>query len=171
MSEPYLGEIRMFAGTFAPAGWAFCDGQLLSISQNDVLFSLIGTTYGGDGINTFALPDLRGRIPLHMGQGTGLSNRILGEQGGVEQVTLTTQQIPAHAHVPQAQSGTGNQSSPQNNVWAASSLNQFTSLAANVTMNVSDVLPDGGSQPHDNLMPYLCVNFIISLSGVYPSQT
>ncbi len=169
MSSPFIGEIRMFGGNFAPAGWATCDGQLLSIAQNDVLFTLIGTTYGGDGITTFALPDLRGRLPMHMGTGQGLSSRTIGENGGVESVTLTTSQIPAHPHAALAQSATGNQPSPAGNIWAASSLNQFSSSAANVTMNPLSVGADGGNQPHNNLMPYLCVNFIISLFGIFPS--
>jgi len=171
MSQPYVGEIRMFGGNFAPAGWMFCEGQLLPISEYDTLFNLIGTTYGGDGQSTFALPDLRGRLPIHMGQGGGLSSRTIGENGGVETVTLTTNQIPSHSHVALGQSATGNQSSPSGNVWAASSLNQFSSSAANVTMSPASVGNNGGSQPHDNFMPYLCVSFIISLFGVFPSAT
>ncbi len=170
MSSPYIGEIRMFGGNFAPVGWALCDGQSLAISQNDVLFQLIGTTYGGDGQTTFNLPDLRGRLPIHQGQGAGLSNRLIGESSGVESVTLTVNQIPSHIHAAQAQSATGNQPSPSGNVWAASSLNQFSSSPANVTMHPSSIGADGGSQPHDNFMPYLCVNFIIALFGVFPSQ-
>ena len=171
MAQPYVGEIRMFGGNFAPAGWMFCEGQLLPISENETLFNLIGTTYGGDGQSTFALPDLRGRLPIHMGQGSGLSNRVIGENGGVESVTLTTSQIPAHSHVPQAHSGSGNQSSPANGVWAGSSLNEYSASAPNVNLNAAASGLDGGSQPHDNFMPYLCVNFIISLFGVFPSQT
>src|SRR5512140_2190763 len=118
MSTPFVGEIRLFGGNFAPAGWAFCSGQLMAISENDVLFNLIGTTYGGDGQQTFGLPDLRGRLPMHMGTGAGLSSRTIGEMGGVETVTLTAQQIPSHTHVPMAVSGSGNQTVPQNGVWA-----------------------------------------------------
>src|SRR5512143_818219 len=116
MGSPYVGEIRMFGGNYAPVGWAFCNGAIMPISENETLFNLIGTTYGGDGQTTFALPDLRGRLPLHMGQGGGLSNYVIGQQGGVETVILTTQQIPARSHVPQAVSVSGNQSTPQHRV-------------------------------------------------------
>lgn len=170
MSSPFVGEIRMFGGNFAPAGWALCDGQLLPISENDTLFTLIGTTYGGDGQTTFALPDLQGRLPVHQGTGAGLSTRVIGEKSGVENVTLTTNQIPSHTHSALGQSATGNQPSPAGNVWAASSLNQFSSSAANVTMNAASIGNSGGNQPHDNFMPYLCVNFIISLFGIFPTQ-
>ncbi len=171
MSSPFIGEIRMFGGNFAPVGWAFCDGQTMDISQNDALFTLIGTTFGGDGQTTFNLPDLRGRLPIHMGQGSGLTNRTIGESAGVESVTLTTNQIPSHVHAALGQSAAGNQPSPSGNVWASSSLNQFSSSPANVTMHPASIGAGGGSQPHDNFMPYLCVNFIISLFGVYPSPT
>ncbi len=123
------------------------------------------------GRTTFALPDLRGRIPIHMGQGGGLSNRVLGESGGVESVTLTVNQIPSHTHSAMGQSGNGNQSSPAGGVWAASSLNQYSSAGANSNMNVNAIGSAGGSQPHDNMMPYLCVNFIISLYGIFPTQS
>src|SRR5512135_3630836 len=126
MSSPYIGEIRLFGGNFAPVGWAFCDGALVPISENDALFNLIGTTYGGDGQLTFALPDLRGRLPMHMGTGPGLSPRTIGEQGGVETVTLTANQIPAHSHVPLSVSGDGNQSTPQNGVWAGKATSIYT---------------------------------------------
>lgn len=165
MSQPFTGEIRMFAGSFAPVGWAFCNGQLLPIAGNEALFQLIGTTYGGDGQANFALPNLQSRIPIHVGQG-----HVLGETGGTETVTLTTNQIPAHSHVPQGNSGSGNQSSPANGVWAASSLNEYTASAADTNMNAAAILPDGGSQPHENLMPYLAISFIIALVGVFPSQ-
>jgi len=170
MGTSFIGEIKMFGGNFAPRGWAFCSGQLLPISQYDTLFALIGTTYGGDGVNTFALPDLRGRLPLHQGTGAGLSNRVIGESAGVENVTLTTNQIPSHPHTAQGQSATGNQPSPAGNVWAASSLNQYSSSAANVTMNAASIGNSGGSQPHNNIMPFLCVNFIIALEGIFPSR-
>jgi microcystin-dependent protein len=172
MSDPFVGEIRMFAGNFAPVGWAFCDGQLLPISENDVLFQLIGTTYGGDGQETFALPDLRGRLPIHMGQGPGLSNRIIGEEGGTEAVTLTVQQIPVHTHATVLSNGAGSESTPAGNVLAASpNVRLYRPGSATTALHPASVGPAGGSQPHDNLMPFLCVNFIISLFGIFPSQT
>ena len=168
MSTPFIGEIRMFGGNFAPMGWAFCSGQLLPISQNDALFSLIGTTYGGDGQSTFGLPDLQGRIPIHQGSGF-----TLGQKGGAESVTLTTQQIPSHAHPPQCKSTAGELGSPQNAVWAASTSNQTIYSDSPPTANVMSsacMKNDGGSQPHDNMMPYLVISFIIALEGIYPSQ-
>ena len=165
MGTPYVGEIRMFAGNFAPAGWMFCDGSLLPISQNETLFNLIGTTYGGDGQSTFALPDLRGRVPLHQGNGFSLA-----QQGGAEQVTLTNNQIPAHSHIPMADSGTGTQTSPAGNVWAASSNLPYAAVSPTVTMDPAAVGLAGSSQPHDNMVPFLGLNFIISLFGVFPSQ-
>ncbi len=171
MSMPYVGEIRMFAANFAPQGWALCNGQLLSISQNQVLFALIGTTYGGDGQNTYALPNLQGRLPVH--QGTNPSNGttyILGQSAGEEQVQLTLNQIPSHSHTPQAQSGVGNQQSPSGGFWASSSLDQYSAVAPNGSMSAAAVLPAGGNQAHNNIMPYLAVNFIISLFGIFPSQ-
>lgn len=172
MAQPYVGEIRMFAGNFPPAGWMFCEGQLLPISENDTLFNLIGTTYGGDGQSTFALPDLRSRVPIHMGTGAGLSTRILAETGGVEQVTLTLQQIPSHTHQAVANSA-GASESPNGNVWATATgaVLPYGAGPGNATMNINTLLPAGGSQPHDNMIPYLCVSFIISLFGVFPSQT
>jgi len=158
----------MFGGNFAPVGWAFCNGALVPISENDALFNLIGTTYGGDGQNTFALPNLQSRVPIHVGPGFAL-----GQSGGVESVTLTTTQIPAHSHVPQASSGTGTQSAPTGGVWAESSLNEYGLGSANptVAMSPAALSSSGGSQPHDNMLPFLVVNFIISLFGVFPSQT
>ncbi len=171
MGSPYVGEIRMFGGNFAPAGWMFCEGQLLPISEYDTLFNLIGTTYGGDGQSTFALPDLRGRLPLHLGSDPNGNTYTLGQNGGAESVTLTTQQIPAHTHVPQAQSSNGSQASPANNLWAASPLNQFSSATpASADAFASSIGLTGGSQPHDNFQPYLCVDFIISLFGAFPVQ-
>jgi len=170
MSSPFVGEIRMFGGNFAPAGWAFCDGQALPISENDVLFTLIGTTYGGDGQQTFNLPDLRGRLPMHMGTGPGGSARTIGEMGGVESVTLTTQQIPIHNHAPLAVSGSGNQSTPQNGAWAGAATSLYSSSAPNLAMNNTLINGAGGNQPHENLMPYLTISFIISLFGIYPTQ-
>jgi len=171
MSEPFVGEIRMFAGNFAPRGWAFCDGQLLAVSQNDALFSLLGTVYGGDGRTTFGLPDLRGRIPVHVGQGPGLSERRLGSMGGAENVTLTVNQLPSHEHPMQASTEIANQSSPQNNVSGQSpSIDLYIESAPNADLSTNAIQATGGSQPHPNLMPYLCVHFIIALFGIYPSR-
>jgi microcystin-dependent protein len=166
MSDPFIGEIRMFGGNFAPAGWAFCNGQLLSIAENDALFTLIGTTYGGDGQNTFALPDLRSRIPLHQGNG-----HVIGEMGGSEAVTLTVNQLPSHSHVPQA-SNAGASTSPGGNVWANSAALQFAPSNSSLQpMNPNVLGTAGGSQPHDNMLPFQAVSFIISLFGIYPSQS
>lgn len=166
MSQPFIGEIRMFAGNFAPVGWAFCDGAIIPISQNDALFNLIGTTYGGDGQTTFALPNLQSRVPIHVGPGFAL-----GQAGGAESVTLTTSQIPGHAHVPQAATA-GTQSGPAGGVWASSStVNLYTAGPATSAMSASAIGQTGGSQPHDNMVPFLVVNFILSLFGVFPSQT
>lgn len=169
MAQPYVGEIRMFAGNFAPAGWMFCEGQLLPISENETLFQLIGTTYGGDGQSTFALPDLRGRLPLHQGNGF-----ILAETGGTEEVTLTANQIPAHAH---ALLGTGNiatTNSPTNNTFAGSTgatIFPYGTDQPLTTLHPTTIGTVGGSQPHTNFQPYLCVSFIISLFGIFPSPT
>ncbi len=170
---PFIGEIRMFAGTFAPAGWMFCDGQFLPISENETLFNLIGTTYGGDGQSTFALPDLRGRVPLHMGQGNGLSNRQLAENGGTEEVTLTTNQLALHTHPALCSSGGGSPSSdPANGTWAASDVAIYSNAASTGFIGGGlPTTPAGGSQPHDNMIPFLCINYIISLFGVFPSPT
>jgi microcystin-dependent protein len=165
MAEPFVGEIRMFGGTFAPQGWAFCDGSLLPISQNPVLFTLIGTTYGGDGVTTFALPDLRGRIPMHEGGGF-----IQGESAGSESVTVSTGQLPAHTHSIKGQSADGGQIGPGNGTWAASSLVQFSPNAPNATMNPASFSSAGGSQPHDNMMPFQTITFIIAVLGVFPTQ-
>ena len=175
MAQPYVGEIRMFAGNFAPAGWMFCDGQLLPISENETLFQLIGTTFGGDGESTFALPNLQSRIPLHMGTFGG-QTFILAESGGTETVTLSTQQIPIHTHgLLCAASGGIPSSDPKDSFWAATDQNQYSTQAANSPMGtaqnplVSDIA--GGSQPHENMAPYLCINYIISLFGIFPSPT
>jgi len=171
MSSPYVGEIRIFAGNFAPVGWAFCDGSQLAISQNDVLFQLIGTTYGGDGVNTFNLPDLRSRAPIHQGTGGG-GAYVIGQFAGVETIPLTTNQIPAHSHVPQAAiGGSGNPAnSPAGNVWSGWTGGQFTTQAPSVPMDAAAIGSAGGSQPHDNMPPFLVINFIISLFGVFPTQ-
>ncbi len=167
MSGPFVGEIRMFAGNFAPAGWAFCNGALIPISENETLFNLIGTTYGGDGQSNFALPNLQSRVPVHVGPGFAL-----GQSGGVETVTLTVSQIPAHSHVPQCNSGDGSQSSPQGGVWAKSTtLSEYTNTSPSLTMDPAALGSAGGSQPHDNMIPFLVINFIISLFGIFPSQT
>lgn len=171
--ESYVGEIRMFAGNFAPVGWAFCDGSLLSIAENEMLFALIGTTYGGDGQTTFALPDLRGRVPIHMGQNPSTGTTYsMGQKAGVETVTLTSQQLPIHTHLVQASTADGTAASPANALWAQSSLAEFaTTGITTAAMAANAVLPTGGSQPHDNMMPYLSVNFIMSLYGVWPQQS
>lgn len=167
MAQPYVGEIRMFAGNFAPAGWMFCEGQLLPISEYETLFNLIGTTYGGDGQSTFALPDLRGRIPLHQGNGF-----TLAETGGAEEITLTVNQIPSHTHPFIAAATTGDQVSPAGLV-AASSFNvtPYINDVPNGNMSASAISSIGGSQPHTNFQPYLCIDFIISLFGIFPSPT
>lgn len=161
----------MVGFNFAPAGWAFCDGQLMPISEMETLFNLIGTTYGGDGQETFGLPNLMGRIPVHAGTGPDGQTYTLGEMGGVESVTLTTNQIPNHAHAPTAQTGAGNQPGPGNGVWAFSNLAQFNNLAADSNMAPQAVQSTGASQPHENMMPFTVINFCISLFGIYPSQS
>ena len=167
MAQPYVGEIRMFAGNFAPAGWMFCEGQLLPISEYETLFNLIGTTYGGDGQSTFALPDLRGRLPLHQGNGF-----ILAETGGAEEITLTVSQIPAHSHPLLATSASGTVATPVNNLLAESvAINPYIQDVTNSNMSPSAISSVGGSQPHTNFQPYLCVDFIISLFGIFPSPT
>ena len=171
MSTPFIGEIRMFAGNFAPAGWAFCDGQLLPIAENDALFVLIGTTYGGDGQETFALPDLRGRIPVHNGQGPGTSNYVIGEIGGVESVTLTTNQIPNHNHPVFASGNNATDALPGGKVPAVPESETYVIPDGSTTVvNMTTATIAGGSQPHDNMMPFLCINFIISLFGIFPTQ-
>jgi microcystin-dependent protein len=167
MAQPYVGEIRMFAGNFAPAGWMFCEGQLLPISENETLFQLIGTTYGGDGQSTFALPDLRGRVPIHQGNGF-----ILAETGGVEEVTLTVQQIPAHSHALLGTTTTATSPNAVSNVVAQASLFfPYVNVNPSLAMAPASIGPVGGSQPHTNFQPYLCVDFIISLFGIFPSPT
>ena len=168
MAQPYVGEVRMFAGNFAPVGWALCQGQQLQISEYETLFQLIGTVYGGDGQSTFALPDLRGRIPIHQGNGF-----ILAETGGAEEITLTVNQIPTHKHTLMASAGTGYVASPAGALPARHrDYKTFVNAGpAAQAMHVGTLSPAGGSQPHENRPPYLCVNFIISLFGIYPSPT
>lgn len=167
MAQPYVGEIRMFAGNFAPAGWMFCEGQLLPISENETLFNLIGTTYGGDGQSTFALPDLRGRLPIHQGNGF-----TLAETGGAEEITLTVSQIPAHSHPMLASTNASQDTNPAGKVVGQSgSALLYIQDVTDSNMSPLAVSSVGGSQPHTNFQPYLCVDFIISLFGIFPSPT
>jgi microcystin-dependent protein len=166
MSNPFIGEIRLVGFGFAPVGWAPCDGRLLPISQYDALFALLGTTYGGDGQTTFALPDLRSRLPMHQGNG-----HALGETGGTETVTLTTDQMASHGHVPQARNA-GTATSPAGNVWANSAALQFAPSSSSLQqMNPGVMGPAGGGQPHDNMAPFQAVNFVIALEGIFPTQS
>ncbi|HYI47409.1 MAG TPA: tail fiber protein [Allosphingosinicella sp.] len=175
MSNPYIGEIRMFGGSFAPAGWAFCDGQLMPIAENDALFTLLGTTYGGDGQETFGIPDLRGRVPIHQGTASSGTTYVLGENGGVESVTLSTQQMPTHNH-PALAASTGQVASPAGAVLATAASSQagmkiYSTAAPTTALNANSISASGGSQPHDNIQQTLCVSFIISLFGIFPTQT
>jgi microcystin-dependent protein len=174
MSEPFIAEIRMFAGNFAPQGWAFCNGQLLSISQNTALFSLLGTTYGGNGMTTFGLPNFQDRSPMHEGQGPGLTNRVLGEISGSATVTLLASEIPVHTHQPQADAAASGQTSPANATWGAGGRGRPAAYSANqapgATLNGQALAPTGGSQPHNNRSPFLGVSFIIALVGIFPSR-
>jgi microcystin-dependent protein len=166
MAQPYVGEIRMFAGNFAPSGWMFCEGQLLPIIENETLFQLLGTSYGGDGQSTFGLPDLRGRLPLHQGNGM-----VLAETGGVEEVTLTVNQIPTHNHAFLVSTDPANQASPSNNVPGNSaSIDLYREGSVSENLAAQALGPAGGSTPHNNVQPFLCVDFIISLFGIFPSQ-
>ncbi|MCB1636391.1 MAG: phage tail protein [Xanthomonadales bacterium] len=173
MGQPYVGEIRLFAGNFAPVGWIICDGSLLSVSSFETLFQLIGTTYGGDGINTFAVPDLRGRVPLHAGQGNGLTSRSLGASGGSEWVTLSPSQIPQHDHGPMRfSSGSGTSNAPASLIPSNSpSVDLWIEDTQSASLDPASITPAGGSWPHENRMPFLCVNFIISLFGIFPQPT
>lgn len=175
MATPFLAEIRMFAGNFAPRGNSFCNGQIISIAQNTAVFSLLGTTYGGNGTTTFALPNLQGRMPIGAGNGPGLTQRILGETGGVESVTLLSSQMPSHTHVPQASSVAGTQASPAAGVWAASAggrtpLPLYAAPPANTAMSNSAIAVAGNSQAHPNMQPYLAISYIIALQGIFPSR-
>lgn len=171
-TEPFIGEIKLFGGNFAIQGHAMCQGQLLSIAQNTALFSLLGTTYGGNGQTTFALPDLRGRIPIHQGTGPGLSSKVMGETAGAESVTLVTSQLPAHTHTMNSNAAIGNTVDPANNFWASQpALTQYEStatVASNMKANAIGIA--GGSQPHNNQQPYLAINYLIALFGIYPSR-
>ncbi len=174
MSEPFIGEIIMFGGNFAPRSWAFCDGQLLSIAQNTALFSILGTTYGGDGRTTFGLPDLRGRVPMGPRNGPGLTPRQLGEKSGAENVTLTVNQIPSHNHVANAVEPAGNSNNAAGNYWADDagvSSGTYHTGPSNTTMNANAITHTGGGQSHTNVQPYICVNFIICLQGIFPSRS
>jgi microcystin-dependent protein len=172
MADPFLGEIRMFCGNFAPIGWALCQGQLLSISQNTALFSILGTTFGGNGTTTFGLPDLRGRVPINFGQGPGLSSYNLGEMSGSENVTLLASQMPAHTHAVGAVTGNQGSTSHPNGQYLASSGSAviYNSGPPDSAMNAGMNQSAGGSQPHSNIQPFLCVNFIIALQGIFPSR-
>ena len=170
--DPFIGEIRIFGGNYAPLGWAFCDGQLLPISQYDALFALLGTTYGGDGQETFALPDLRGRAPVHMGTGASGTPYDLGDQGGVETVTLTTDQIAGHSHAFDASTIDGSSANPGATVVVATgNVSPYVQDVVSAQMAQASVTPVGGSQPHENSQPYLAIRFIIALEGIFPSQS
>ncbi|UWP87209.1 tail fiber protein [Dactylosporangium fulvum] len=171
MSDAFVGEIRMFGGAYAPVGWLTCDGSLIAIPDYEVLFNLIGTTYGGDGQTTFALPDLCGRVPLHQGTGPGRTGRTLGETGGAETVTLTTANLPPHTHRPAAATASGTLDGPAGAVWATWPNTPYAAgPATRVPMHPAALAPAGGGQPHDNLAPYLTVTFIIATGGIYPSE-
>jgi len=171
--DPFVAEIRIFPFNFPPKGWAFCDGQLLPLSQNTALFSLLGTTYGGDGKSNFALPDMQGNAPMHPGQGPGLSLHDLGETGGSETVTLLQSEIPAHSHNVMANTAPADNNAPAPTFVLAQSTgtNAYSSQGSNATLSVNTLVPAGGSLPHNNMMPYLTLNFCIALQGVYPPRT
>ena len=172
MAQPYVGEIRMFAGNFNPNGWMFCDGAVLPISENETLFQLIGTTYGGDGESTFALPNLQSRVPIHMGTGPDGITYQLAEQAGVESVTLTTQQIPNHTHAFTGSDANGTQANPAANILASvTTSTPYVDEFVGGQFAANTITPAGGSQPHENCQPFLCINYIISLFGIFPSQT
>lgn len=168
--EPFVGEIQIVGFNYAPEGWLFCNGQLLSIAQYQVLYALIGTTYGGDGVQTFAVPNLQSRIPVGQGAGPGLSPKAMGQAAGSETVTLQTTQIPSHSHAANANAGAGNQSSPAGGIWAGYTSNIYGTAPAAVAMKNTLIANAGGNQPHDNIMPYLSINFIIAYQGIFPTQ-
>jgi microcystin-dependent protein len=175
MVTPYIGEIRMFAGNFAPMGWALCNGALLSISTNEALFALLGTTYGGDGRTTFALPDLRGRLPMHAGTGPGLSPRPIGAKGGAETHTILVSEMASHTHTMSATNANGTSPTPSGSVYATAQAGgtplPVYADAIDTTLNTGVLSDTGGSIPRNNIMPFQCLNFIIALTGIYPSQT
>lgn len=172
MSDPFIGEIKMFAGNFAPRGWALCDGQLLAVAQNDALFSLFGTIYGGDGRTTFGLPDLRGRIPIHYGSGPGLTPRNIGQKSGAENVTLTVNTLPSHGHPLQASANAGTDANPSSKVLGASpSVRLYRPVNPTAPMSTNAITQVGGSQSHPNVMPFQCINFVVALIGIYPPRT
>lgn len=172
MAQPYVGEIRMFAGNFAPVGWMFCEGQTLSIAENETLFQLIGTTYGGDGESTFNLPNLASRVPIHMGTGPDGTTYQIGEAAGTEAETLTVQQIPVHTHALMATTDAATDTTPQDNLLGTSgAIDLYLQDTAPSAMNAGSLAPVGGSQPHENTQPFLCINYIISLFGIFPSPT
>ncbi len=165
MGTPFLGEIRLISFNFPPKGWAFCNGQLLAINQNQALFALLGTTYGGDGRANFALPNFQGRMPIHAG-----NSHVLGESAGEQTHTLTLAEMPAHTHAPRAQSQSAGQVDPSGAVWASTSVPQYSNQAPAAALDASAIAATGGGQPHDNMMPYLCLNFIIALQGIFPTR-
>lgn len=173
MAQPFIGEIRMFGGNFAPAGWSLCNGQIQPIDQNPALFQLIGTTYGGDGQTTFSLPDLQGRVPVHQGTDNHGNNYVIGQKAGTETVTVTTPQMPIHSHLPRA-AAVADSVSPLNKVWStdpsATVAPYFTGATPATSMNANAIGNAGGSQPHENLQPFLAISFIIALFGIFPSQ-
>jgi microcystin-dependent protein len=169
MSEPFIGEIRTFAGNFAPRGWALCNGQLLSIAQNTALFSLLGTSYGGNGQTSFALPNLQGNAPMHWGDGPGLTPRTIGETGGSATVTLTSAELPSHSHQAMASQSSASELSPSGNALGDAPL--YAAPPFGAALAPSAVAPSGGSQPHDNMQPHLGLTFIIALEGVYPARS
>jgi microcystin-dependent protein len=175
MSSPFVAEIRIFAGNFAPRGWALCDGQILAISQNTALFSLLGTQYGGDGKSNFALPNFQGCAAIHQGQGPGLTDRLIGESAGEPAVTLLTSEMPVHSHTAMCQSAPGLQAAPTNNVWSGLPGRPtpppiYSTAAPDVDMSPQALAVSGGSQPHNNMSPYQCLTFIIALQGVFPAR-
>lgn len=174
MAEPFIGQITIYGLSYAPRGWAFCDGQILPIRQYTALFSLLGTYYGGDGVTTFALPDMRGRTPIHQGQGQGLSPYVIGEQVGVESLALLTTEIPTHTHLPMANNTIANQGGPKNNFWALESTGQsatYSNQSPNAIMNQMSVGPSGNSQPHENRQPFLTMSFCIAMEGIFPPRS
>lgn len=175
MATPFIGEIRMWAGNFAPRGNALCNGQLISIAQNTALFSILGTTYGGNGTTVFGLPNLQSRAPMHSGNGPGLTPRVLGELGGAENVTLLPTQMPAHNHQALGQTGLGGQTSPAGATWATTGTSRmpvplYAQAPSNTTMNPLALAQTGSGQPHNNMPPYLVINFIIGTQGIFPSR-